>query len=62
MANLYVFNFSVKNFATKKVERISVIASSFDETRDILFNKYGSNYPARCELTSFYPYKKEDVK
>lgn len=62
MENLYVFNFSVKNFGTKKTERVSIIAASFDETRDILFDKFGSNYPARCELTSFYPYTKKEVK
>lgn len=62
MEKLYVFVFSVKNFATKKTERDSVIAPRFDETRDILFDRYGSNYQDRCELISFYPYKKEDVK
>lgn len=62
MGKLYVFVFSVKNFATKKTERYSVVAPRFDETRDTLFEKYGSNYPDRCELISFYPYKEEDVK
>ena len=62
MENLYVFVFLVKDFATKKTERDYVIAPRFDETRDTLFEKYGSNYQDRCELISFYPYKEEDVK
>ena len=62
MANLYVFNFSVKSLATKKVEQASVIAPSFNETKDILFKRFGSNYSDRCRLTSFYPYKEEEVK
>lgn len=62
MKNLYVFNFSVKNFSTDRVDRISIIALTFNETRDILFDKFGSNYAARCEFTSFYPYKEEKVK
>lgn len=62
MANLYVFNFSVKSLTTKKVEQASVIAPSFNETKDILFKRFGSNYSERCRLTSFYPYKEEKVK
>ncbi len=62
MANLYIFNFSVKSLATKKVEQASVIAPSFNETKDILFKRFGSNYSDRCRLTSVHPYKEEEVK
>ena len=62
MANLYVFNFSVKSLATKKVEQASVIAPSFNENKDILFKRVGSNYADRCRLTSVHPYIEEEVK
>lgn len=62
MEDLYVFNFSVKSLATKKVEQASVIAPCFNETKDILFKRFGSNYSERCRLTSVHPYKAEEVK
>ena len=62
MENKYVYNFNVRDLATKKTSRISVIATSVQEVSQILFNKFGSNYASRCELTSFYPCKEEKVK
>lgn len=62
MKKLYVFNFLVTNFATKKTERISIKAPTFDQTKNALFEKYGSNYASRCKLTSFYPCKEGEVK